>query len=156
MFKKWKGTWWRVSFLSSFQSPSHLPVPLPPAAPSRQPLWSFLSPLSYLRRIVTNIHIFLLLLFIFPSLKENKVIPGWERLVLFLWLWCAFWHSFLHASCLGVHWASWICEFTVLIKLGKFSSMISSNILSLLPPPLLRRLQLHIYLPYQTLEHLHY
>lgn len=124
-------------------------LPAPSTHP-QQPLWLFLSPLSSLRHRVTNIHIFLLLLFTFPSLKENKLLSGWGIVSLITVSLGAVFFRFL-----GVHGPSWIiCECSVLIRLGKFSSVNFSNIFSLLPTPLLQRLQLHIYFP-ATSEHLH-
>lgn len=134
MFIRLKDTWWRVSFPPSSQPPSTHP---------QQPLWLFLSPLSSLRHRVTNTHIFLLLLFIFLSLKENKLLSGWGIVSLITVSLGAVFFRFL-----GVHGPSWvICECSVLIRLGKFSSVNFSNIFSLLPTPLLQRLQLHIYFP---------
>ena len=47
---------------------------------------------------------------------------------------------------LGIHWASWICEFILFISFGKNSLIVSSNISPLFPLFLcLWGLQLHIY-----------
>ena len=48
---------------------------------------------------------------------------------------------------LGIHWASWICEFIVFIKNGIFSAIISSNSFSVPPPA-----WIHNYLYFRMLE----